>query len=187
LWHAHDGTFLNGLNWEDVDVSAIECSKEFLIVGFSDGKIRLLDFGDLSVVREIAAHRGRVNDLCRIDERQFASVSSDLRTRIWDLTTFELVADFGGHEERINCVAWSAGTQTLCTGDDIGLVQLTPIGADAGPTSKRIRLDHSINAIAVCADTDELLVADGRFLRVYGLERTTVVLLWLQTTRAMLA
>jgi WD40 repeat protein len=76
-------------------------------------------------MRTVEAHQGwiRAVDLSP-DGTRIASVGNDLIVRLWDVTTGEKVAEWGGHEKHIYSVLFHPDGQHLLAGDLAGKIHL---------------------------------------------------------------
>jgi len=132
----------------------------FSVSAAGDAAYHDLSSGDL--VRRISkAHRKIANGACVLSNGDFASISRDLRVRIW---RGEQVREIESpHDHSIKCVALSSNGRWLGTGSYNGHVSLYDLERDCwGPTYRPTFSGISSLAAGACGDSLMAASYDGK-------------------------
>lgn len=149
---AHDGP---------VKALAISGDGHNLVSGGLDGRIFQWDAKALGFVRELAAHRDRVNALLPLAEHFVASASSDRTVRVYDLLDGSLIATPFGHGEEVNALACLRKNQLAsCCGDrsvsdDSSLDNDVRVWNWRTGNCIRVLQGHTRAVVALCSISDE--------------------------------
>jgi WD40 repeat protein len=121
-WSHHDN-YVSGLAW--LDGTIISC-------GY-DGRLVWTRAESGEKLREVMAHDGWIRDLALLPGGgQLATVGDDMRVKLWDAASGDLVRTLEGHQSKspegfataIYAIAASPGGKLLASGDRIGHVCL---------------------------------------------------------------
>ena len=96
-----------------------------LIVGGSDGKIRLLNTASGTVQRTFSGHTNAIYiAVFSPDEKLLASSSRDLTARIWDVASGRELHKFTGFRCAVKSVAFSPDGRTVAASGNDGMIKL---------------------------------------------------------------
>jgi hypothetical protein len=98
---------------------AVDYSK--IIIGLSDGRIKILDIENNRVLHALIAHTGRINSIAT-DNDKMVTGSSDGTVKIWNIHTAELLHTFKANTGYICSVAISGNK--VVTGSSDGIVTI---------------------------------------------------------------
>ncbi|WP_353571609.1 AAA family ATPase [Candidatus Albibeggiatoa sp. nov. BB20] len=141
---------------------AISPDNKLVIVGFSDGMLRLYRASDGTFLAEYAAHGRDVQRLDFSPDGQYlVSASFDHLARLWEVTadSLEFVQNFEGHEKAVYSVSFAPDNRAIATASYDGQIGLFAIGAEKG----RLFKAHDDRVHSVDFDrTGTLLVSGSR-------------------------
>jgi WD40 repeat protein len=107
----------------DSPVHSLAASAEHIVVGYGDGTVAMLNFGDQSSIPEMREQSGTINGLAfSPNGGQFASASADRTVKVWDTGTLKLLCSLEGHPASVLSVAFSSIGQKLASIDVDGNV-----------------------------------------------------------------
>jgi WD40 repeat protein len=130
---------------------------DWLATGGSDGAISLWDLNERC---EVATFDGGTLALAMHSTGRWLASASLVRSIcIWDLDIGELSAELLGHEDTVNCVAYSPDGQWLASGSDDRSIRLWE--AATGRHLATTVLDTQIKALAFSPDSRTLFTANG--------------------------
>lgn len=96
-----------------------------LVVGGSDGKIRLLDASSGEVKKTLSGHTNAIYiATLSSDEKLLASSSRDLTARIWDVSSGRELHKFSGFRCAVKTVAFSPNGKTVAASGNDGVIKL---------------------------------------------------------------
>ena len=75
----------------------------YLVVGYTDGRVELLNPQTGAVIREFLGHTDLITyaDFTR-DSRYMLTTSNDQTARLWDVETGQQLREFVGHTDAVN-------------------------------------------------------------------------------------
>jgi WD40 repeat protein len=107
----------------DSPIRSLAASAEHIVVGYSDGTVAILNFGDQPSVPEIKKQKGAINALAFSPKgEQFASASADHSVKIWDVATLKPICSLEGHGAAVLAVAFSPDGKGMASVDSSGVV-----------------------------------------------------------------
>lgn len=109
----------------DSPVHSIAASADHILVGYGDGTVAMLNFGDQPSVPEVRKQSGAINGLAfSANGKQFASASADRSVKVWDTKTRKLLCSLEGHPASVLSVTFSSNGQKMASIDVDGNVSL---------------------------------------------------------------
>ncbi|MEK7990638.1 MAG: WD40 repeat domain-containing protein [Thiotrichaceae bacterium] len=139
---------------------AISPDNQLVVVGFSDGMLRLYRASDGMFLTEYAAHGRDVQRLEFSPNGQYlVSASFDRLARLWEVAEDNLVfiQNFIGHEKAIYSVSFAPDNKTIATASYDGQIGLFTIGAEQG----RLFKAHDDRVHSVDFDSTGTLLVSG--------------------------
>jgi WD40 repeat protein len=107
----------------DSPIHSLAASAEHAIVGYSDGTIAVLDFGDQTSIPEVRKQSGAINALAFSAKGDlFASGSADDTVNLWDSKTLKPLCSLQGHEAPVVAVVFSPDGQNIASLDAKGVL-----------------------------------------------------------------
>lgn len=130
-----------------------------LVTGDGVGVVRLWDWAARSLVREVLAHRGVVNQCVAFPSGGvFASVGDDTNVRLASVRADHPATVLTGHFRPATCCAVSPSAELLATGSDDGTIRLWEPGVVSGEHADRAAgHDRWVVASSFSADGSRLL------------------------------
>lgn len=119
--------------------------RQWLAVGFENGRIDLLSLRDGHPVGDVAIspHAGPVTDLSFAPNGAFlASSSSDSTIQLWRTEDWQQLPPLRGHAGEVRDIDFDAESKQLVSGGDDGVIRLWTLTKNAAPTVLRIRKEH---------------------------------------------
>ncbi|KAF8837543.1 WD40 repeat-like protein [Paxillus ammoniavirescens] len=112
------------------------------------------------------------------DGKRILSGSRDKVSKVWDVETHQPIAEWGGHEASICCIAISPDDQLVASGDNKGkiIIRETNLKED-GRIKQAIETGHSVYSI--CFSPDGTKVASGHadnMIRVFDVDNGDLIL-----------
>ena len=109
----------------DSPVKSLAASAEKIAVGYSDGSVAILNFGDQSSVREVRKQNGSIDALAFSQKGDlFASGSADHTVEVWDAKARKPLCSLQGHGAAVVAVVFIADGQTMASMDADGVVNI---------------------------------------------------------------
>jgi len=107
----------------DSPIVSIAASAEHIVVGYFDGTVAFLNFGEQPSVPEVKKQSGAINALAfSPNGGQFASASADHSVKVWDTGTLKVMYSLEGHHAPLAAVAFSPDGQKIASMDIAGVV-----------------------------------------------------------------
>ena len=107
----------------DSPIHCVAASAEHIVVGYSDGTVAILNFGDQPVVPEVKRQSGTINALAFSPKGdQFASASADHSVKVWDSQIWKPLNSLAGHAAPVLAVAFSPDGKKIASMDADGVV-----------------------------------------------------------------
>jgi WD40 repeat protein len=119
--------------------------RQWLAVGFENGRIDLLSLRDGHPVGDVAIspHAGPVTDLSFAPNGDFlASSSGDSTIQLWRTEDWERLPPLRGHAGEVRDIDFDAESKQLVSDGDDGVIRLWTLTKNAAPTVLRIRKEH---------------------------------------------
>jgi WD40 repeat protein len=103
-----------------VTATAFSPDDKLLATGHDDGRVRLWDWAEQTLLREIPAHQMGVSALAfSADGKRLASAGEERDIRLWDVATGKQTGSLVGHTDRVPALAWHPdGTRLYSAGWD---------------------------------------------------------------------
>jgi WD40 repeat protein len=130
---------------------------DYLATGGTDGVVAVWDLDER---RPVATLAGGVTAVAfSPDGRRLAAASLVHTVRVWDVATWRLDGELGGHLDAVTCLAFSPDGRTLATAGDDRVVRLW----DAATAEARgsVELDTQVKALAFAPDGRHLFTGNG--------------------------
>ena len=142
------------------------------LTGCSDRLVRLFNPATAALVQAYDGHGHSVLDVAvTADNARFASVGGDRAVFVWDVAAARTIRRYGGHEGRVNAVAWGGdGDGVVISGGFDKTVRLWDTRAQ-GVARPLLVLDDARDSVAAVALLGHEIAAasvDGR-VRLYDL------------------
>ena len=116
---------LNHLHTSSVNAVVISPDNQFILIGNSDGTVRLQNFRGISIGFPFQGHQGAIwSVVISPDGQLIASGSEDGTIRLWNLKGQLLEQPFRGHEGAVYSVAFSPDGQLLVSGGSDATLRL---------------------------------------------------------------
>ena len=107
----------------DSPIRSLAASAEHIVLGYSDGTVAILNFGDQPSVPEVKKQSGAINALAFSPKgEQFASASDDHSVKVWDVATLKPICSLEGHGAAVVAVAFSPEGQKMASMGADGVV-----------------------------------------------------------------
>jgi WD40 repeat protein len=107
----------------DSPIHSLAASAEHILVGYSDGTVAILHFGDQPSVPEVKKQSGTINALAFSPKGElFASASADHSVKVWDSKTWKPLCSLVGHAAPVLAVAFSPDGKKIASMDAEGVV-----------------------------------------------------------------
>ncbi len=107
----------------DSPIRSLAVSAEHIVVGYSDGTVAMLNFGDQPSVPEVKKQKGAINALAFSPKgEQFASASDDHSVKVWDVATLKPNCSLEGQSAEVLAVVFSPEGQRMVSMDANGVV-----------------------------------------------------------------
>jgi WD40 repeat protein len=107
----------------DSPIKSLAASAEHIVVGYSDGTVAVLNFGDQPSVPEVKKQKGAIRALAFSPKGdRFASGSEDHSLKVWDVATLKPICSLGGHGAAVLAVAFSPDGKRMASMDAEGVV-----------------------------------------------------------------
>ncbi|HWC60200.1 MAG TPA: WD40 repeat domain-containing protein [Verrucomicrobiae bacterium] len=107
----------------DSPVRSLAASAERIAVGYSDGTVAILNFGDQPSVPEVKKQNGVINAIAFSPKGEvFASASADHTVEVWDAKTLKPLCSLQGHAAPVVAVAFSPEGRRIASMDSEGVV-----------------------------------------------------------------
>ena len=107
----------------DSPIKSLAASAEHIVVGYFDGTVAILNFGDQTSIPEIKKQSGAINALAFNPKGdRFASASADHSVKVWDAITLKLLCSLEGHGAAALGVVFSPDGKKMVSIDAEGVV-----------------------------------------------------------------
>lgn len=107
----------------DSPIVSLAVSAERIVLGYNDGAVAMLNFGEQAFVPEAKKHSGAVNALAFSPSgKRFASASADHVVKVWDSVSLKPLASLEGHRASVTAVVFSPDGQRIVSLDADGIV-----------------------------------------------------------------
>jgi WD40 repeat protein len=107
----------------DSPIYSIAASAEHILMGYGDGTVAVLNFGEQSSIPEVRKQSATINTVAfSPNGQQFASASADRTIKVWDTKTLKLLCSLEGHAASVLSVAFSPNGQKIASIDADGIV-----------------------------------------------------------------
>jgi WD40 repeat protein len=107
----------------DSPVHSLAASTEHILMGYGDGTVAMLNFGEQSSVPEMRKQSGAINGVAFSSNGElFASASADKTVKLWDTKTLKLLCSLEGHPSSVLSVTFSPNGQKIASIDADGNV-----------------------------------------------------------------
>jgi WD40 repeat protein len=107
----------------DSPILSLAASAEHIVVGYFDGTVAILDYGDQTSVPEVKKQSGAINALAfSPNGGQFASASADHSIKVWDTATLKPVYSLEGHGAPVTAVVFRPEGNKIASMDTEGVV-----------------------------------------------------------------
>jgi len=108
----------------DAPIRSVAASMERTVVGYSDGTVAMLSFGDQDSVPQAKKQSGAINSLAfSPNGGRFASASADHSVKIWDAASLKVLYSLQGHGAPVVAVAFRPDGQQIVSMDTEGVVR----------------------------------------------------------------
>lgn len=109
----------------DSPIRSLAASSEHIVLGYSDGTVAMLNFGDQPSVPEMKHQTGAINALAFSPAGdRFAAASADRSVKVWETATLKLLSSLKGHGSAVVAVAFSPDEKTIVSVDLSGIVNI---------------------------------------------------------------
>ncbi|MBC8044482.1 MAG: hypothetical protein IAF08_13670 [Rhizobacter sp.] len=155
---------------------ALSPDSETLVLGGTDGVLRLYETATGNLIRTLALHSGNIRTVaCSHDGRYIATGSSDRLVKILDARSLEVVNTIEGHGDTVFAVRFSANDQCFATAGKDARVRLWNMdGYKLKPLVKVTAHTFSINAIAFLDCSKELItVSQDKTIKLWDVASMT--------------
>jgi WD40 repeat protein len=107
----------------DSPILSVAASAEHIVVGYFDGTVAILNFGDQPSVPEVKKQSGAINALAFSPNGElFASASADHSVKVWDTATLKVMFSLEGHAAPVAAVVFSPDGKRVASMDADGVV-----------------------------------------------------------------
>jgi len=153
------------LSDDKLRTASLDAEREKLLVGSSDGYIRILETAYYNVLNEIKAHEGGVYDMAWLSEAKLITVGRDGHIRIWDLEADQMIEReaIPAHNFAIYSIDFSPSGSFFATGSRDKTVKVWNPEDLKNPLriARRGPLGHTHSVNVVRWVSDDLLVSAG--------------------------
>jgi WD40 repeat protein len=193
LWSAHDGALVAALEGHKGEVLKALFSPDGtrIVTGSSDGTARLWDTATGSLIDVLRAHestpfktRGYVSEVAfSPDSTRLITVSrSDHEPRVWDAKTGKQISTLAGHDFEVTCVAFSADSKFIVTGEHGHPVRVWDPSSGAalaqlGRTLGKIEVDSTpVESVSFSPDGTKVFVGyDSGMIQIWDWKKNRKV------------
>jgi WD40 repeat protein len=107
----------------DSPIYSIAASAEHILMGYGDGTVAVLNFGEQSSIPEVRKQNATINAIAFSPKGdQFASASADRTIKVWDTKTLKPLCSLEGHPASVLSVTFSPNGQKIASIDSDGTV-----------------------------------------------------------------
>jgi WD40 repeat protein len=107
----------------DSPVHSLAASAEHILVGYGDGTVAMLNFGEQDSIPELRKQRETIDGVAfSSNGEEFASASADRTVKVWDTGTLKLICSLEGHPGAVLSVAFSPKGKQMASIDADGNV-----------------------------------------------------------------
>ena len=105
---------------KNIPTSLLNLIKDYFIVGYDDGLIKIWRTEDFDVDKIFTGHTSQINKIIKEADNSFISCSDDMTIRGWELDSIEADSSYilTGHEDRINDILLINSNTTLISISD---------------------------------------------------------------------
>lgn len=136
----------------DSPVHSLAASADRIVVGYGDGTVAMLNFGEQSSVPELRKQSGVIDGLAFSPKgEQFASASADRTVKVWDTASLKLLCSQEGHPGGVLSVAFSSNGQKMASVDAGGNVNYWTVPLPPIPPADLEKIKAVIPAKAAAA------------------------------------
>jgi WD40 repeat protein len=170
-----DSTLQNLRTWSRAHKEYVWCvtfspDGQTLASAGEDGIVKLWDWGDGKVRKELVGHTGRVRAAAFfLDGHKIVTGGFDRTLRIWDTGSGKLVRSLPGHEGAVSCVAFSSNGRTLASGSNDQTIRVWNL--NTGHTAYVLHgHKKSVSSLAISSDSKTLAtVSTDERIRLWNL------------------
>jgi WD40 repeat protein len=107
----------------DAPVRSVAASRKQVLVGYEDGTVAVLNFGELDSIPQVRRQTGSINALAfSANGKRFASASADGTIKVWDTGTLKLICSLEGRSAAVLAIAFSVDGREIVSSDADGNV-----------------------------------------------------------------
>lgn len=124
----------------DSPVRALAASANHIVVGYAEGTVALLNFGDQESIPEGKKHSGAINAVAFSPKGdRFASASADKMVKVWDTETLKVLCTLEGHRGEVVSVAFDPIGTRLASGGADGMVNCWAVLSGTAASDQKAR------------------------------------------------
>ena len=122
----------------DSPVHSLAANAQHILLGYGDGTVAMLNFGEQSSVPEARKQGSAINAVAFSPTGQeFASASADRSVKVWDTETLKLLCSLEGHPASVLSVVFSPNGQKMASIDADGNVNFWTVPKPSSPRRPR--------------------------------------------------